>query len=186
MNKQLQKFKSLSLIIFITFFFSACSFSDPTYTLKLSSNDLQKSMNKNFPIKKNIMFGIISLKNPIIKLEENSNRINTALTFSYAPPFFTAQSGYLEVSGKIHYRKKQNAFYILNPKIEEMKYKDAAMSQMVPEQMQEMMSKMISEVFLNYPIYHVKGDSMKGEIFKKTLRKAEVKDGQLQMTFGIP
>jgi len=186
MNKQIQKFKSLLLIIFISSFFSACSFSDPTYTLKLSSKDLQKNMEENFPIKRSVMFGSVSMVDPKIKLKEDSNRINTGLTFVYAAPFFTAQRGHIEISGKIYYKSNNKAFYVLNPKVEEMKYKDAAMSKMIPEPLVEMMSKMISEIFSQYAIYEVKGNSLKAKIFEKTLRKAEVKDGQLQLTFGIP
>jgi len=175
--------KKIIGILIITIGFMACSSTN--YTVKISQDKLQKDIAKRFPVKQNVMIGTMSLNSPIIKLAKNKNEIVTGLNFEYKPPFFSKQSGLIEVGGTINYNKENSSFYLQNPSIKDMKFNNSSLTSMVPSTLKDMMAGFLNQVFSKYPIYKIKDDSLKGKLYKKALKKIEVKNGNLELTLGL-
>ncbi len=195
MNNLKSKINNTTLIKLIFSFllvlcFSACSLNkanltNPSYTMKVSASQIQENMQKSFPIKQNVVVGSISLINPQIVLNKKTNKMQTGLTFSYKPPFFSAQSGTIDLSGGIHYNKQNKSFYMLNPSIDNMKHNNSAMAFGMPDNMKSMMSSLVNEVFKKYPVYELKSNSISEKIIQKTLKSVKIDDGNMLLKFGI-
>jgi hypothetical protein len=175
--------KNIIFVLFISLLFSACSMSN--YTVDISQSELQEHINKKFPIEQNIMFGELSLANPKIKLDDVKHRLIVGFDFEYKMPFFSKQSAYMEASGNLSYDKNKSAFYLKKPEIENIKYQNASLKKVVPDSMKNMMNTFISEFFSKQEIYKIKDDSLKSKLYKKTLKKVDIRDGNLQLTLGL-
>ena len=161
-----------------------------TYTISISPQTLQENIEKEFPINKELSVGSIKLLKPKIGIKKGSDRVNSAIGFSYKPPFFSAQRGIIDVSGKIKYDKNKSAFYLLKPEVNELKFNDNSLSSSLLNKMtavnKKVMQQIIDGIFQQFPIYKLSPKTLSGKFLQKTVKKAEIKNGQLFITFGMP
>jgi len=170
-------------LLFISTIFISCSKSG--YTMNISQAKLQENIQKSFPLKKDLAIGTLHLNKPILKLDEKINKIITGLDFAYKPPFFPKQSGLVSLSGAVKYDKEKAAFFLQNPQIEQIKFNNTSLGKVVPDSLKNVLRSFVNELFLKYPIYKISDDSLKGKLYKNTLKKVEVKNGNLQLTLGL-
>jgi hypothetical protein len=175
--------KNIIFVLLLSIFFISCSTS--SYTVNISQNELQEHIDKKFPIEQHIMFGKLSLANPKIKLDDINHRVIVGFDFKYKMPFFPQQSAFMEASGILTYDKTKSAFFLHKPKMENITYLDSSLKSVVPTSISNMMNDFISEFFIKQEIYKIKDDSLKSKLYKKTLQKIEINNGNLQLILGL-
>lgn len=174
---------NIIIVLLLSFIFTACSTSN--YTMNIPSSKLQKQISKNFPINQDMIIGKMNLSDPLIKLNGKTNRIITALSFGYKPPFFKQQNGTLSVSGSIFYNKDKAAFFLKNPLIEDIKFNNNSLTSNVPNSIKDTISKIVNIYFQKHEIYKLKDDSLKSRIYKRTMKSIKVKDDKIELTLGL-
>lgn len=183
--------KKFLLPVFMAFIFAGCVSSSPEgYTLSVSPQTLQENVAKEFPIQKDLAVGSIKLQEPKIGLKEGSDRMQTAINFTYKPPFLSAQTGTIDLSGQIKYDKKRSAFYLLKPEVDELKFNETSLTTKIFTSIKSLnkgvMQKVIDGVFQQFPIYKLAPNTLSGKLLQKTVKDAKIKNGQLLITFGMP
>ena len=160
-----------------------------TYTMEISPQTLQNNIAEQFPIEKELSVGKIKLLSPKIGLKEGSDRMQTAISFSYKPPFFSAQKGTIDLSGKIKYNQKSSAFFLQEPMVHEIKFNNTSLSGALLNKItavnKKVMQQIINGVFQQFPIHRLTPQTLSGKFLQKTVKKAEVKNGKLLITFGL-
>jgi len=179
--------KTIKYTILATFVITTigCSLTDPSYTMKISADTIQKNITSSFPVSKDLSVGKITLVDPKVMLKNNSDRMVTGLGFAYKPPFFDAIKGTLNISGNINYNKDKKAFFLVNPKIDDMKFNNSSLSSMMPSSVKNSFDGIVSEVFKKYPVYTFNSKNMKNKLMQQSLKKTTIKDGKLLVTFGL-
>jgi hypothetical protein len=162
-----------------------CSLTNPSYTMKISANTIQKNITSSFPVSKDLSVGKITLVDPKVMLKNNSDRMVTGLGFSYKPPFFDSIKGNLHISGNINYNKDKKAFFLVNPKIDDMKFNNSSLASMMPSNIKNTLDSVVAEVFKKYPVYTLNSKNMKNKLMQQSLKKTTIKDGKLLVTFGL-
>ena len=178
--------KKFLLPFFVVLLFLGCSASNPNYTMEISPAMLQSNVAKQFPLERELTVGKLKLEEPKIGLREGSDRMETGINFSYKPPIFSAQTGKVNISGKIFFNKEKKAFYLLEPKVDKLQFNNTSIPSMVSNNVKGIMGSVINEVFKQFPIYSLTPDTISGKILQKTVKNAEVKNGKLLVTFGVP
>jgi len=181
----INKTKTIKYLLIATFMLLLSGCTKPSYTMKISANTLEKNMIGQFPIKKDLSIGKISLTNPKVSLKNTKNKMVTGLNFAYKPPFFKEQKGKLYLSGKIKYDKNKRAFYLIQPEINSMEFNNKSLASMLPSNIKNILNTIVAEIFKQYPVYKIKSDDMKAKIIKRSLKKTDIKNGNLELTFGL-
>jgi len=175
--------KKLISIFAIVLFFAGCSLS--TYSVKIPVAKLQKGMEKKFPIKRKLAIGTLDLAQPKVILNEKTKRVITKMSFGYKMPLFSTQTGIISVSGIPKYRANKSAFYLTKPNIEELKFNNNSMGNMLSKNTKGLFSKIVEEIFDKYPIYKIKDGSTKNKLLKNTIKSINVKHDVLELNLGI-
>jgi len=177
--------KILFSFLIVSIFFG-CATLSPNYTMEISPLMIQNNIAKQFPVKKRYTLGILELQEPIVGLKEGSDRMQTGINFAYKPQFFSSLTGKINISGKIFYNKEKKAFYLLEPKIDKLQFNNTSIPSLISNDLKGIMGGVVNAIFKEFPVYELTSETLSSRIMQKTVKNAQVKDGKLLVTFGVP
>jgi len=90
------------------------------HVIVLSREEIQRAVEKKFPIEKRDLIVSVSFSNPAVRLEEGSDRIGLAASVDARLIGAKAVSGRLELDGRIEYDPAKGELYLTDPQIRQM------------------------------------------------------------------
>ncbi len=176
----MKKILLLNLILTI-FLFSCAQKSLTSYTVEIPSSAINKYLQKEFPVKKDLPVGEIIVKDPQANIENNENRLKLGSTISLKVPFIPEQTGKIYISGNIAFDQQKKELYLIDPKLENLSFNNQSLTKYLPSNIKNVLSQAITDIFKQIPIYKINDKSISG----KFIKDIRIENGKLLLTFGL-
>lgn len=166
----------MCLVIFSCYASPACA-----YTLEIQENELQDKVSAMMPIELKKMFLIVTLSNPIIDLESESNEVTVYTDIQVEAPSGQKGTGSLKIRGSPFYKPDISSLFLQEVKIVDMKI-DKLPETYFPLA-KGVVHLMATKMFAKYPVYTLKSASIKHSIAKTFLKSVSVSNNKLMLEF---
>ena len=168
----------------------ACGF---TRTLVFTSEQLQQKLDARFPVSKEAYRLTTTLSDPVVQLEEGTDRIGLDVTVAVEHPGVRIlgkelvgagrADGRFGLTGQVQYVPEEGAFFFTNPVIHRME------TEQIPDRFADRVVRVVGELLGAYlsraPIYRLKDDTLKKKATRLLLRSVVVKEGKLRVKVGV-
>jgi hypothetical protein len=184
MNKPVLSVVSLVILLVVGAYFY---FSGKEYVVRITESEIREKLSEKLPLTKSYFFFIqITLKNPRIRLENGSDRINAGLdvllniNLNKNPK---PLGGTVDVSGGVRYLADKGEFFLTNPVIENLGI------QGIPEKHITKVTQALTMALAKYydenPIYTLRSTDAKQAVTRMILKNVIVENKELVVTLGI-
>jgi len=169
--------------IFLLFILTGCvhQIDKQGITLSVTESELSESFDDSFPLKKEFIFGSISVNKPKINIIKNSNRIKAHINLKFLAMYIKPQYGNFSISGEPYFNKKKNSIFLKNIKIDKFKFAELRLGKEFNKTFLSSLNPMINRLFNDYPIYKIPDDSIQGSF----VQDIKIADSKLLITYGI-
>ena len=163
---------------------AGCPGKSGTLTVKVSREEIQRRLDATFPVDQQVLLTRVVLEHPKVILTNGSDRIGVGLDVRVEIPIVGPRSGSVTVSGGIDYRREQKAFFLRDPKLEQIQVEGLTAEQL--GLVKSPLESVTTAALTVFPIYEFKQRNV-GEITAEhVLRKVYVKDGNVYAELGLP
>ena len=145
----------------MTLVLAACA-SEPR-TISITEGELQQHFSEqlSLPISLLKIFDI-NLSNPVIKLDEGTERLNAQLDTQVINPLSGVPLiGKINISGKLYFDASRNAVMLTESRIETLDITDKEHGNKYSELFNVLVTKIGSELLNNIPLYTLKPEDLK-------------------------
>ena len=152
-------------------------------TVELTAGETQAQLADQFPVQQRTPYMTVILSDPVMILEDNSDRIGIDLTVSTTTLGNIAGNARGLVDGQLHYTPKTGEFFLLNPEVRRLHVAG------VPEQYQRDIQAVVASVargaLSRIPIYKLNEEDPNQSLAKSYLKSATVRDGKLVLELQL-
>ncbi len=179
----LKNLKLFVVVSLFSLFFTGCihQVNKQGLTMSLSSNQLSQSFESSFPLKKDFVFGSISINSPKILIHKDSKRINAGIDLDFKTMFTQKIAGNFSISGKPLFNKQSKSIFLHNVKIENLKFENLKLGDAFSKTFLNSLNPMVNKIFKKYQIYKIPKESFQGSFVKDV----KIEDSKLLITYGI-
>jgi|688.fasta_scaffold427066_2 hypothetical protein len=167
------------LLLFFVCLLPACGFSDGKFTLDFSAKQIQDAIAPKFPAENcRLPLACIKLQNPIVSLQENSDRITLTLdtTVSILQQPVTGTS---VVSAKPRYQASTGEIFLDDSQIQDLKF--PGVSSNVTNLVTQYGSILAKQSLERTPIYNFKNTQTE-KMARMSIADVKVVDGKLRVS----
>ena len=151
--------------------------------LVFTHDELQKRVEKEFPLKRKKSLLKVEFSDPAVLLEEGSSRIGIRLSIRCRLAGLTSFSGVMEADGQIEYRPETGRFAIANGRLTNVDLND------VPKKYEETIEAVAAAVatthLSTFTVYELKQDDFKQSLARLVLKSVSVEDGAVVVEVGL-
>ena len=151
--------------------------------LVFTHDELQKRVEKEFPLKRKKSLLKVEFSDPAVLLEEGSSRIGIRLSIRCSLAGLTSFSGVMEADGQIEYRPETGRFAIANGRLTNVDLND------VPKKYEETIEAVAAAVatthLSTFTVYELKQDDFKQSLARLILKSVSVEDGAVVVVVGL-
>ncbi len=148
-----------------------------------TAGELQKKIEKQFPIARKGALAKIELRHPSVFLDKDTQRIGLRVDMKIAPPIGKKYSGQMEFDAGVEYRPEQGEFFLVDSRVRHLQLDE------VPQIYQDMARSLTNETLKRYleelPIYKLDESDFKESLAKLVLKSVAIKDGRLVLQMGL-
>ena len=162
-------------------------FSGREREIRLSEAQIREKLASRMPVRKEyLLIFEVTLDNPRVELVDGSNRIaggldvtlNIGLKSERAP-----LGGTLDLSGGVRFDSDAGKFFLTDPVIDRLNIQ--GVPERFTEKVNQVLTKALSEYYLNHPIYTLNAFDVKQGAAKLLLKKVAIESKQLIITLGL-
>ncbi len=176
----MKKFIFIGIVPFL-FLISCAQKSLTSYSVEIPDSAINKYLQKEFPVEKELPVGKIIFKNPKAVINDENDRLKIGSTISLKIPFVPEQTGKIYVSGNIAFDQQKKELYLINPKLENLSFNNQNLTKYLPSNVNNILSQTVTEIFKQLPIYKIDKKSVQGRFIKDI----KIEKGKLLLIFGI-
>ena len=152
-------------------------------TLTFTRNDLQKRVAEKFPLDQELLFLFtITYSNPVVKLEEGSDRIGIGLDASAKLASSKLVKGRFEADWQVRYDPAVGALYFDDPKIQ--KFGVEGLSPEIQETVAKLAKPFLSDYLRRVPVYRLKPGDLRQDLARGVIKSVSVRQGRLVVVVG--
>lgn len=153
----------------------------------ISEAKVQKQIAEQFPYTKKLMGGLATLEliNPKVTLEEDKILVSADLNAN-ALTFET--EGDAKLSGKVHYKPEDKAFYLHDFEVLDLNLDDTDLKGAIKRTLVDGVNVAASEYLEDIPIYSLESaenQNWKLSLGKKLLKEVKTRKGELVLVLGL-
>ena len=156
-----------------------------TFTLELGQWELQKALERGFPVEKTSLLVLkVELREPIVTLEERSDRLRFDAKVRVG--FLETEAGLqgtVGVSCRIRYDPAAGAFFADDPKVERLSIDGHPKSLL--EKTTGAITWVLKGVLDRTPVYSLPAGDVRPAFARLLLKDVRVRNGKLCLTLGI-
>lgn len=150
-------------------------------TLRIPADQINASLQKEFPISRHTPYGEITLTDPQASIRAGSDRVTAGATLLFHNALIPRQRGLLYLSGIPYFDAKEGAIYLRRPRLEKVEFNGYTVNGMLKKSIQTQLQPIIDQFFAQIPIYRIDRNSLAGSFVKDI----SVGDGALLVHFGL-
>jgi hypothetical protein len=163
---------------------AGCPARSGTLTVRVSRDEIQRRLDRAFPVNQEFLLTRVVLEHPRVILTNGSDRIGVGLDVRVEIPILGPRSGSVTVSGGIDYRREQKAFFLLDPKLEQVNVEGLTAEQL--GLVKGPLESVARGALTVLPIYELKQRNLGESVAERVLRKVWIKDGSVYAELGLP
>ncbi len=149
------------------------------YTLELTREQLQQAVQAKMPVKVEKMFATLVLSNPVVVLQENSDRLGMETDLLFTVAGSNPTKGHGTIDGNIVFDKVKGEFHLVNPKVQSLKV--AGMAPQVQETLRQLADTAAQQALASKPVYTLDDKDLKQKLAKAVLKSVAVINGKLAL-----
>ncbi len=163
---------------------SAAAANDLTMTITLSKDDLQRRLDRMFPVTREETITSVTLSQPAVLLKQGSDRIGLRVRIDglFAQEF--KASGVAALDGKLRFNGKSGEFYLDDPQLRELTVQDAV--PVYQEFLRHSAQVGLSELLAQQPVYVLGQMGESKRILGSELKGVTVEDGRVLLELAMP
>lgn len=161
-----------------------CHVSEKGPVIEITPEQIQKRLDKKFPIKKKYLMVLeLTLADPLVALEEGSDRVGFGVS-AMTNVIVNAEEldGQAQMTSGIRYNREVGSLVLVDPRVEQLTIS------LLPEKyeggVREAASLAAHEFLDEYEIYKLDQSDFKQKIAKLVIKDVEVEGGLLKITLG--
>ena len=162
-------------------------FSGKEWEIRLSEEQIREKLTSSMPVRKEyLLFFRVMLDNPRVALVDGSNRIAGGLDVTLDIGLTSEKiplGGTLDLSGGVRFDSDTGKFFLTDPVVERLNIQ--GVPERFTEKVNQVLTKALSEYYLNHPIYTLNAFDVKQGAAKLLLKKVVIESKQLIITLGI-
>lgn len=147
------------------------------YVVEMTQVELQEMLVKNFPVKRDITFAVLTFDKPQVVLTKGSNRLGLALTLTAEMPDQWVARGSGMIDGELEYDAAKGEFHLRNPGVKSLSFEG------LPPQYSSMLQGVVAEFAAQtlpiIVIYKLDEKQFRQSMTRKMLKSVQVKDGKV-------
>lgn len=147
------------------------------YQLELGQAELQRGLERLFPVSKNDPLISIFLRDPRILLQNGRERIGLRADMVAEMPGGVTASGDVAVDGKLRYEARGGAFYLDQARIGTLHIEGVPQS--YTEQIRAAVEPIVRELLATNPIYTIGGDDRASALASQQIKSVTVRNGKV-------
>ncbi|MEE4378996.1 MAG: DUF1439 domain-containing protein [Candidatus Competibacteraceae bacterium] len=152
------------------------------YAIELTTADMQRAIERHFPLRREKFFTELTLSDPVIHLQEEAQRIGVNFAaMARLPGNITIKWRGL-VDGLLEYRRDIGSFYLLDLKLQ------GTDSQGIPVKampVQPLVEKLLQRALANTPIYQLDDQDLNQAIARLLVKSIHIKKDRLIVELGL-
>jgi len=155
-----------------------------TVTVRLSREDIQRRLDPAFPVSQEILLTRLVFEHPKVILNDGSDRIGVGLDVRVEIPVLGPRSGSVTLSGGLDYRREQKAFFLRDPKLDQVEVGGLTAAELAP--IRGSLESVARGALTVLPIYELRERNAAESTAERVLRRVWVKDGYVYAELGLP
>jgi Protein of unknown function (DUF1439) len=152
-------------------------------TLRFTREELQGRVAEKFPLdQKILLLFTVTYSNPVIKLEDGSDRIGVGLDVSAKLAGNKFVKGRVEGDWQVRYDSTDGGLYFDDPKVS--KFRIEGLPPSTEDTVTQVATPLIREYLSRVPVYRLKPGELRQDIARGVLKSVSVKQGMLVVVVG--
>lgn len=157
---------------------------DMNLIITLDRADLQRRIDRIFPITREDILVSVQLKHPQVILTESSDRIGLRLQIDAAAADQFSVSGLARVDGVLRFKNNTGEFYLDDASVEELQLDNVAPA--VQNQIRQAADGAVRDLLQDQPIYTLGQMGESKRIMGSELKSVTVRDSKLILELAMP
>ena len=157
---------------------------DMNLTITLDRADLQRRIDRLFPITREDALVTVQLRHPQVTLNEGSDRIGLRLQINATAADLFSVSGLARVDGILRFMSKSGEFYLDDASVEEMQLGNV--SSLYLDQIQHIADGVVRDLLQGQPIYVLGQMGESKRIMGSEIKSITVHGGKLILELALP
>ncbi|MDZ4097381.1 MAG: DUF1439 domain-containing protein [Methylophilaceae bacterium] len=155
------RFVRLFLLVSLTTFITACA-SGPR-SVSITESEIQQRMTEQLSVPITLLkIFDISLTNPVIRLDEGTERLNAQMDTVISNPLSGEPlTGKINISGKLQFDAARSAVVLVESKIDNLNIQGTGLDDKYSELFNLLVAKLGGELLNNVPLYTLKPDDLR-------------------------
>ena len=126
----------------------------PRNTIVLSADDLQRELDRRFPIERNEPMLSVRFFDPRVTLDERTSRVGMGITTSASAMGLKTVSGRTDVEGTVRYDQETGELYLADPTV--VRLNISGLGEREKRVAEEILKGVLSEYLRGAPIYELR------------------------------
>jgi len=152
--------------------------------IDVSEAEIQERVEARFPVETREMLTTVVLSKPDVVLTQGSDRIGLKLDVLVRPPLVGPFTGTLTASGQVAYRYEEKAFYLVNPRVDDLKVN--GLSDELLAKTRGPIESVATHYLAKHPVYEFRSRNLKEITAQHVLREVRVANGVMQAVIAPP
>lgn len=157
---------------------------DMNLIITLDRADLQRRIDRLFPITREDVLVTVHLRHPQVILTEGSDRIGLRLQINATAADLFSVSGLARVDGVLRFMSRSGEFYLDDASVEEMQLEN--ISPLYLDQIQQIADGVVRDLLQDRPIYVLGQMGESKRIMGSKIKSITVHDGKLIVELALP
>ncbi|MSP38503.1 MAG: DUF1439 domain-containing protein [Deltaproteobacteria bacterium] len=154
------------------------------YVIELTESEIQQKLSDRFPVNKCVLIMCLSLSDPVVKLEDGTDRIRFAAQAALNIKLNDKQlHGLGEFAGRIRYARQQGEFYLDDAEV--ILLRIDGIPEPYSQKAHELAKAAVNEYLKIRPIYRLKPTEAKHVLARLVLKDVRVAKRVLIVTLGL-
>lgn len=152
-------------------------------TIEVTQEELQNKVAAMTPLELRRLGVTAILRNPNLELLGERKQISVLADIDLIVPGGIKYSGSAKINGKLQYKPSTNSFFMNEIDLEEINIEK------LPEKYyflaHSVLQTMATRVFASYPVYTIKGESIRNSLIKSFLKSVAIEHKKLVLSFEV-
>jgi hypothetical protein len=151
--------------------------------VELSQSQIQEQLDARFPIRKRQTFFSVVLSEPVVNLEEGSDRLDFSITIDLKLLQAKTLKGTTQVSGKVRYQPETGAFYFDEALVKQLDI--SGVPGMFEGEIKPLIKAAMVEYLQTQPVYQLKPKDTPRSLIRLLVKSVNVEQSKLKVTLGV-
>ena len=150
--------------------------------LTLTREELQREVEKKFPIEKSELLFSAALSKPRVLLNPANNRLGLGVTIMVSAPLIKTMTGQGELDGNVRFDPAARELYLDSPRLKLIEA--SGISEKDLRSAEEIINPLLATTLARVPIYRLKETDLRVPVTQAQVKDVRVQEGSVVLRFA--